>query len=138
MNYTLKIHAFNSLLVKTLRTLFWGTHLPLPQVLNMNSLIGFPDDALLGFVKLSMLMTTSFFFLYTLFDFTPLFEVRAMAHYFSFNIFQLKYSYTISLLSFSLPNLSHDSPVYYYFSHKHPQLSSLFPSYIPWLRLSPG
>lgn len=62
MNCTLKIHAFNSLLVKTLRTLFWGTHLPLPQVLNMNSLIGFPDDALLGFVKLSMLMTTSFFF----------------------------------------------------------------------------
>lgn len=62
MNCTLKIHAFNSLLVKTLRTLFWGTHLPLPQVLNMNSLIGFPDDALLGFVKLSMLMPTSFFF----------------------------------------------------------------------------
>lgn len=95
---------------KALRTLFRATHLPLPQVLNMKSLIAFPDDAPLGFMKLSMLMNTSFFCRH-FFDFTLLFEVRAMAHYFSFNVFQLKYSYTISPLSFPLSNPSHDSPV---------------------------
>lgn len=48
--------------VKALRTLFRGSHLLLPQVLNMKSLTAFPDDAPLGVMKLSMLMITSFFF----------------------------------------------------------------------------
>lgn len=144
MNYTLKIHVFNSLWVKALRTLFRGSHLPLPQVLNMKSLTAFPDDAPLGVMKLSMLMITSFFFLYALFDFTPLFEVRAMAHYFSFNVFQLKYSYTISPLSFPLSNPSHDSPVLLSLPRRHLNtLNSLLsflltsPGCVPWLRLSP-
>lgn len=58
-----------------------------------------------------------------------------MAHYFSFNIFQLKYSYTISPLSFPLPNPSHDSPVLLSLPRKH--LNTLN-SLLSFLLTSPG